>query len=202
MNYLAFDTSSAALTVLVKKGDNLTVNYKADCALQHSVLLMDEIDSTLFKAQTSLDEIEAVACVVGPGSFTGIRIGIATAKGFALAAEKKSIPITAFEIIAYTLNDDFVLAVVDAGRGFYYACGFDKDKNISFEPAYLPQGQIEKLREQYEVASLEPLPVATKVVSAEVGFPLAVEAAIKKGRFASLDAMYLRKSQAEMLKKG
>lgn len=202
MNYLAFDTSSGAMTVLAKKGERLTVEHLDDCALQHSVLLMDEIDQTLKKADMTVADAEAIACVVGPGSFTGIRIGIATAKGFCLAAGKRSVPVTAFEIIAYTLNDDFVLAVVDAGRGYYYACGFDRDKNVCFDPAYLPQGQIERLREQYEIASLEKLPLATKIVRAEIGFPLAVERAIEQGRFAPLDALYLRKSQAEEQRKG
>ena len=123
MNYLAIDTSSRALTVVARKGEQVISRHMPDCALKHSVVLMDVIDEALKAASLTAEELDAVACVVGPGSFTGIRIGIATAKGFCLAAGKRAVAVTAFDVAAYAVNNEGVLALVDAGRDHYYLCG-------------------------------------------------------------------------------
>lgn len=200
MNYLVFDTSSKALSVLCRKGDEVTLTHLNDCALQHSVMLMDAVDDTLAKANCSVKECDYIGCVVGPGSFTGIRIGIATAKGFCLGAGKKSVAITAFELIAYTLSDDNVLALIDAGRGYYYACGYGKDRTVTFEARYLSGEEVENMRGTYTLASLEQLGIETKVVRAEEGLQKATERAIGAGK-SVLEALYLRKSQAEEQRK-
>lgn len=200
MNYLVFDTSSKALSVLCKKDDTFTLVHQDDCALKHSILLMDTIDETLAKANAKISDLDYVGCVIGPGSFTGIRIGIATAKGFCLGAEKKPVAITAFELIAYTLSDENVLALVDAGRGYFYACGYDKERNITFEAKYCSSEEVEGLRDRYTLASLESLSIPTIVVKGENGLAAAMEQAIAQGKN-ELEALYLRKSQAEEQRK-
>ena len=88
MNYLAFDTSGSYLTVLAKgKGEKLV--KIEECTHSHSVILMPEIEKCLFEVGLKLEDIDLFACSVGPGSFTGIRIGVATAKAFAYALSKK-----------------------------------------------------------------------------------------------------------------
>ena len=87
-NYLALDTSSRYLTVLAVKGEKKVLRHSADCAMQHSVRLMGEVEAALEEAGLTPAECDFFAAVTGPGSFTGIRIGIATAKGFSKGAEK------------------------------------------------------------------------------------------------------------------
>lgn len=200
MNYLVFDTSSKALSVLVKKGDEVTLTHLDDCALRHSIMLMDAIDETLAKAELSVRDCDYIGCIVGPGSFTGIRIGIATAKGFCLGAQKQAVAITAFELIAYTLSDENILALVDAGRGYFYACGYNKDRNVTFEAKYCSKEEVESLRGTYTFASLESLSIETVVVKGEEGLVGTMERAIKAGKN-DLEALYLRKSQAEEQRK-
>ena len=65
MNYLAIDTSSRALTVVARKGEQVISRHMPDCALKHSVVLMDVIDEALNAASLTAEELDAVACVVG-----------------------------------------------------------------------------------------------------------------------------------------
>ena len=91
-NFLAIDTSSKYMTVLAAKDGKTFVSYVPDCAMRHSMLLMGEIDKVLSEAELSLNDCDFFSAVVGAGSFTGIRIGISTIKGFCLAAGKPSLP--------------------------------------------------------------------------------------------------------------
>lgn len=88
-NFIAIDTSSRYLTVVAQKGERFVLRHLPECAMQHSVILMDEIDKALDELSLTPAECDFFAAVVGPGSFTGIRIGIAAVKGFALATGKK-----------------------------------------------------------------------------------------------------------------
>lgn len=101
MKFLAIDTSGKQLNVVAVNGERQIVSRRGDCAMQHSVLLMDEIDEALKAARLSPADCDFFACVAGPGSFTGIRIGIATVKGLCLACQKPALPLTSFDTIAY-----------------------------------------------------------------------------------------------------
>ena len=197
MKYLAIDTSGKRLLVIAVNGDRKAV-HDVDCAMRHSVQLFPEIDAALKEVALSLRECDAVACVVGPGSFTGIRIGISAVKGLCLAADRPAISVTSFETIAYAERGGKKLALVDAGHDFYYACAFDRDE-LAIEPAYLSRARVEELIAQgYVPLSAEPLGVETHVVSPANGLQAAIQ--IKCGRTVpakQLAALYLRKSSAE-----
>ena len=93
------------MTVLAAKEGQTFFSHTPDCAMRHSVRLMGAIDGVLKEAKLSLDECDFFSAVVGAGSFTGIRIGIATAKGFCLAEGKPSLPVTSFDVAAYNALD-------------------------------------------------------------------------------------------------
>ena len=82
MKILSIDTSSKICGVSVLDNENLICNLDAVTENSHSVSLMPMISSALKKANLELKDIGLIVCDVGPGSFTGIRIGIATVKGF------------------------------------------------------------------------------------------------------------------------
>ena len=204
MNYLAIDTSGEYLTVIAKHGERTERVFRPDCLAKHSVVLMEEIDGALSRAQMTAAECDFFAVVVGPGSFTGIRIGIATVKGLAFAAGKQVLPVTSLDCIAYSVEDAPVLALVDAGHGAVYACAYEKDRSVAVPPAY-------RTAEASELANTF-LPYAHKALSfggkeaavADVclGLERAVEA--KKDALADaaeLTALYLRKSSAEEMRK-
>ena len=187
MKFLGIDTSGARLTVVAYKDGKRTVHSK-DCSLRHSVLLMDEIDAVLKEAELSLSACDFLACVAGPGSFTGIRIGVATVKGLCLAAEKPALSITSFDCLAYAEGNGKKLALVDAGHGQFYACPYDGTKPLA--PAFLSAAEVE----DYGKAGYAPLQeadTATGLLNAALA--LHSHAATAEG----LTALYMRKSSAE-----
>lgn len=197
MNFLALDTSGRRLTVAAVRGDAVALRDVDDCAMRHSVLLMDAVDSVLNEAGLTPRTCDFFACVVGPGSFTGIRIGISTVKGLCLASGRPALAVTSFDRIAYADRSGDPIAVVDAGHGKLYAQGYGRGS--------LPAG----LYDAEEVAELsrkthapllacEPCGVGETVVSAAEGLLRAARELCGRAAPAEeLGALYLRKSAAE-----
>lgn len=198
MKFLAIDTSGKRLTAIAYADGRAEKTCLSDCAMQHSVRLMDEIDGVLSRAGMSASECDFFAVVVGAGSFTGIRIGISTVKGLCLALGKPALSVTSFDCIAYAEESVPVLALVDAGHGCYYACAYGADKRAETAPCFLPREEAEKIAAKgYAPVSGEPLSLGRETDAGE-GLLRAVLA--KSGETAPaerLTALYIRKSSAE-----
>ena len=193
-NFLAVDTSSRYLTVLAVKGEKAVKRHLPDCALQHSVMVMDEVDKALKEADLSPEECDFFAAVTGPGSFTGIRIGISTVKGFAAATGKPLVSVTAFELLAYNIEDDNFYTVIDAAHLHYYACGFNKDKKVILNPCYLSGPEVEAKGRLYGFEDLL-LKNYTKLSIENCLYPAVLAKSACKSN--KMEALYVRKSQAE-----
>lgn len=130
MNILAFDTSSEACSVALLCNDHLFCNTVTN-KNTHSANLMPMINSTLNDAKISINEIDYIACVVGPGSFTGIRIGVSTAKGLGHGLNCKCIPINSLEALALSspANDTLICSALDARSGQIYAGAYKTSPN-------------------------------------------------------------------------
>jgi len=193
-NFLAIDTSSKYLSVVAKKGEKVVQKYLPDCALNHSVMLMDEIDKAMKECSLLPCECDFFCAVTGPGSFTGIRIGIATVKGLAVGVGKSLAQITSFEQVAYNVNMRDFCVVIDAGHDYYYACAY-RDKKEIMSPCYLSREQIENLNK--ELVGFEDLDLKNYTkISLDGCLYNAVMG--KKPQMASdISALYIRKSQAE-----
>ena len=194
------------MSVVAAKNGRIVSSFTPDCAMRHSVLLMEKIDETLKKADLTIEECDFFGAVVGAGSFTGIRIGISAVKGFCLATGKPALPITSFEVAAYNAIDERqgrkTLCLVDALHDCYYACGFDGDE-IVYPPAYLTEAEVLALCDQgYVLCACDELPVSQKAAVQKtdpvVGLEKAAIALSEKGKFGALDALYIRKSSAEL----
>jgi len=196
LNYLAIDTSGTYLTVIAKNGSRTERVFLPDCMAKHSVVLMDKIDGALTRAGLTLHECDFFAVVTGPGSFTGIRIGISTAKGLCFACDKPALAVTSFDCIAYS-KETSVLALVDAGHGFVYACAYDEARNVVLSPQYIAAEELESRRREYRFASVDGT-FGSEIADVAVGLERAI--AQKQGETVSADhltALYLRKSSAE-----
>ncbi len=189
MNYLAIDTHAGYLTVVVSFKGQIYTKYLAECGLTHSVILNKGIEDTLNSANATLQDMDFFACVVGAGSFTGIRIGVSCIKAFSFALNKKVLSITSFDTIAYNTDRQKVLAIVDARNGNNYACIYEKGK--AKEPKFISALELEELKKEYKVVSCKEVDVVN-------GLVLAVE---DKKEFLtdreSLVPLYVKKSQAE-----
>lgn len=196
MNYLAIDTSGKYLTVIAKKGDKTERVCLSDCMAKHSVVLMDEIDGALSRLGLTPQECDFFAVVIGPGSFTGIRIGISTIKGLCFACEKRAVAVTSFDCIAYT-KEMPIMSLVDAGHGYVYAAAYDKERNLVFQPQYVATSAIEEMRNEFCFASADGIDESECV---DVAFGLERAVAAKGNHRVDADcltALYLRKSSAE-----
>ena len=204
-NFLAVDTSGSYMSVVAMKNGRAVSVFEEDCAMRHSVLLMEKIEEALKKAELTLEECDFFAACVGAGSFTGIRIGISAIKGFALALGKPTLGVTSFALAAYNGIDDGAqgkyLCLVDALHDSYYACGYEKGE-VVLPPAYLTEEEVLSLaREGYRLRSCGKLPISEKteveVVSPIEGLENAVLREAERGGFGELSAVYVRKSSAE-----
>lgn len=131
MKILSVDTSSSVCTVALLEDDRLINENILDNGKTHSENFMPLLDKTLKDSNVSLDDIELIACCVGPGSFTGIRIGIASIKAI---AEVKSLPVisvTSLESLAYNENmpSGIIVPMIDARNEQVYAGVFDYTHN-------------------------------------------------------------------------
>ena len=122
MLILAFETSAKAASVaLMKEGKLLGESYQ-NTGLTHSQTLMVMAQDLLKTCGYTPQQVEAVAVAAGPGSFTGIRIGVAAAKGFAWGSEIPCYGVSTLEAMALSLGiyDGYVLPVMDARRNQVY----------------------------------------------------------------------------------
>ena len=189
MKFLAIDTSGQRL-VVVAQNDDRTIVRAQNSAMRHSVLLMDEIDGALKEANLSLSACDFVACVVGPGSFTGIRIGISAVKGLCMAADIPALAVTSFDCLAYAEKRERLLALVDAGHGHFYACPYDGCKPQT--AAYLSEAEANVIAEKGYT------PVTERDADLAEGLKNAASAlSARKAPATQLMALYLRKSSAE-----
>ena len=205
-NFLAIDTSSEYLTIVASQNGQEVVLFEENCAMQHSTKLMPKLAELLRENGFSLADFDFFSCVVGAGSFTGLRIGIATIKGFCSAMRKPALPITTFELMAYNTRreEEKILAVIDALHDCYYVAGYEGD-TLCYPPAYLTKEEVLRLqKEGYTLCAFSPLPFENlRVYSPSEGLLDGVKRKAKEGGFGDLVALYIRKSQAEInLQKG
>lgn len=142
MKILSIDTSSKICGVSVLDNENLICNLDTVTENSHSVSLMPMISSALKKANLELKDIGLIVCDVGPGSFTGIRIGIATVKGFCDSLNIPCIGISSLETLAYPIlysesnennidsSTNLVCSILDCKNENCYFALYQKDNNL------------------------------------------------------------------------
>ena len=193
MKFLAIDTSGGAACVAAVNEEK-----EARRAVEGvtSVCLMDAVDGVLRETGLAAQDADFIACVTGPGSFTGIRIGIATAKGLCFALGKKALALTSFDLLAYA-ETERILCLVDAGHGNYYARA--SRNGAAEQPCFLAEPELDAYRDAgYRFLSAKPLAVESRIVEIGVGLMQAARThAAAAGNAQELRALYLRKSSAE-----
>lgn len=122
MKILALDSSGLVAGVAVVEDDNLLGEYTVNYKKTHSQTLLPMLDVVAKMIELDLNTIDAIAIAAGPGSFTGLRIGSATAKGLGLALDKPLIEIPTVDGLAYNLygNQNLVCPLMDARRNQTY----------------------------------------------------------------------------------
>ncbi|MCH5159535.1 MAG: tRNA (adenosine(37)-N6)-threonylcarbamoyltransferase complex dimerization subunit type 1 TsaB [Clostridiales bacterium] len=122
MRILYIDTTTPDLVVAVVEDNRITNVTAPSVGVHHSEMLCKKVDEALKQANIDFTDLDAYACAIGPGSFTGIRIGISTVKGYCSAVALPYISVCCLEAIAKSRNCGAKgRAVIDAGNGYYFA---------------------------------------------------------------------------------
>lgn len=123
--------NTASVALGTANANDVKIVATAELAVRtYSARLIPEIAALLEQQKTTLAQIEAIVVVSGPGSFTGIRVGLSTAKGLAEGAGIPLIAISRLALLAATSGLPHVLAAVDAGRGEYYVGEYRNGNNL------------------------------------------------------------------------
>ena len=122
MKIIAIDSSGMTASVALAEEGKLIAQYSVNNKKTHSQTLLPMLDEICSLTQLSLDSVDAIALANGPGSFTGLRIGTATAKGLGLALDKPLIPVPTLEGMAWNLwgTTDLICPMMDARRDQVY----------------------------------------------------------------------------------
>ena len=149
MKILSLDSSSVTASVAVTENGKVLGEGFINNGLTHSQTLMPLVAETLEKSGVSIKDIDLFAVTNGPGSFTGVRIGIASVKGMADALGKECIPVSTLEAIAQPLNTQDVIAcaVMDARCNQVYTASFVAGKRLSQDRAILIDELADELKE-------------------------------------------------------
>lgn len=134
MIVLSIDSSSKVATVALLDENNLIAEYTLNNKLEHSTLIMDIIDKLLIDSNLSIDDVDGFVVSKGPGSFTGLRIGMATVKGLSFGANKPYVSISSLDALAYSVAsfDGIICPIMDALRDSVYTCLY-KSNNGNLE---------------------------------------------------------------------
>jgi tRNA threonylcarbamoyladenosine biosynthesis protein TsaB len=125
---LAIESATDWLSVALMDGEDVVELRRSDTRMQHAAALLPTIDAVLSAADTDLDAIDALAISTGPGSFTSLRIGLATVKGLAFRREIEAVGVSTLEAMALSGmeseplgTESETVALLDARRGEWYA---------------------------------------------------------------------------------
>ena len=220
MIILSFESSAKAASVALVQDGELIAQYSQCCALTHSRTLLPMAEAMLKNTEYTLEDVDEFACAYGPGSFTGIRIGVATVKGLAWSLEKPCVGVSTLEAMAWhgVSAGGAICPVMDARRSQVYNALFEiqdgrpvrltEDRAISLEEL---KSDVEKLSGEVLLVGDGAKITAEYFRSAGTGFRTAPANLIMQsawgvamaadgkpaGDSASLLPVYLRLSQAE-----
>ncbi len=160
MKIVALDSSGLVASAAVVEDDNLIAEYTVNYKKTHSQTLLPMLDEIVKMTETRLEDVDAIAVAAGPGSFTGLRIGSATAKGLGLALDKPVIGIPTVEGLAMNLygTKDLICPLMDARRNQVYT-GIYRFWN----------GQLEIVKDQVAIG-IEEIIEALNVIGKSVVF--------------------------------
>ncbi len=148
MNILAVDSSGNVCSAAVLQGERILAEIYVDNLKTHSETLAPMADACLTSAGLSVHDIDLFACAIGPGSFTGLRIGAGLIKAFAHASGKPAIGVNTLDALAYNLNgaDEAVVPVIDARRGEVYTAVYRNNERVGEYRAMALLALLEELK--------------------------------------------------------
>ncbi len=159
---LYIDTSSSYLYSALIKDKKILQEVKENYGQELSVEALPQIIKLFEKASITPKDIDKIFVVVGPGSFTGIRIGVTIAKTMAFSLKISIIPVSSLKAMAISARKDtpYIMPLIDARRGYVYGAVYDKNmREVVKEQHILLTELVDKVPDTYSVISNDQLPV-------------------------------------------
>lgn len=155
MKILGLDSSGIVASVAIVEEESLVAEYTVNYKKTHSQTLLPMLDEIVKMTELDLDTVDAIAVAAGPGSFTGLRIGSATAKGLGLALKKPLIGVPTVEALAYNLYDakGLICPIMDARRNQVYTGIYrfeDHKLKVLEDQMAVPIGELLEKLSRYE----------------------------------------------------
>ena len=209
MKILGLDSSGIVASVAIVEDDVLIAEYTVNYTKTHSQTLLPMLDEIAKMTELDLNSIDAIAVAAGPGSFTGLRIGSATAKGLGLALKKPLIAIPTVEGLAYNLYDisGLICPIMDARRKQVYTGIYrftDHQLKVVEDQMAVPmETVIEKLNQYGEAVTFlgDGVPVFHELIAEKMTVPYSFAPAhVNKQRaaaVATLGEIYYRQGKTE-----
>ena len=209
MKILGLDSSGIVASVAIVEDDVLIAEYTVNYKKTHSQTLLPMLDEIAKMTELDLNSIDAIAVAAGPGSFTGLRIGSATAKGLGLALKKPLIAIPTVEGLAYNLYDisGLICPIMDARRKQVYTGIYrftDHQLKVVEDQMAVPmETVIEKLNQYGEAVTFlgDGVPVFHELIAEKMTVPYSFAPAhLNKQRAAAVAALgeiYYRQGKTE-----
>jgi len=146
MNILAIETSGNVVSAAIANEEKVIADCSLDFKITHSQTLMPIVDELIKRTGFDINELNYIAVTSGPGSFTGLRIGAATAKGLAHGLGIKLIPVPTLESLAYNIfeTDKYICPIMDARRKQVYNAVFRWENG---RPEYVLDGGARSIDE-------------------------------------------------------
>lgn len=155
MKVLAIETSTMAGSVALLDGEELVSEYLLNIKMTHSERLLLAIDHILRDAKIPISEVDGFAISIGPGSFTGLRIGTSTVKGLAFAANKPVVGVPTLDALAENLlfTDCLICPMLDARKKEVYAALYKRDngenlQKLTADLAIKPRDLFKRIQER------------------------------------------------------
>ncbi len=213
MNILAVDTGSEHGSAAVRMGGAVVAEIRPETSLQYSEHLFESIDALLDQAGIPLDDIDLFAAVRGPGSFTGLRVGLAAMDGFAFARGKETAGVSALAALAWQVGavNGSIVPILDARRGEIYGAVYERRgeelvevtpaavlqpaewlRTLSGDAKYFCGGGAEihriliETHEEWTVVQVSPYLAAT------------IAEMVDRGNGEALEPLYIRRTAAEI----
>ncbi len=196
MNILAIESAAQSAGAAVYSGDKLISEQFLNNGLTHSQTLLPLVDAALAAAGLAVSDMDAVAVSSGPGSFTGVRIGMGTAKGLALGAEKPICPVPTLLALAYNVVacGGVIVPIMDARRGEVYTATYLSEGGTIKEITPMRAMPLAQLLPELDTALFvgDGVPVHKEKIMAEMG---------KRAQFAPPHLLYHRASSVALAAK-
>lgn len=137
MKYLFIDSATSTLVVAIIIDDEVAYIYNKEAGKDMSSTIMPVIEEAFKQTNLTPQDIDKIFVSTGPGSFTGIRVGLTVAKTMAWALNIPIVPVSSLEVIASTPNTKNNIALIDARRGYVFAGIYDSDLNVIEEDKHI-----------------------------------------------------------------